>query len=98
MSQHAARRGPHATPADEDAGDQPPGQPERTAARPPSLAGGPPGGEPGEEGPGPGGPRPGGPDEGEFELAGDDDLGAADLGPAAPGFTDPDAPSGRVRR
>jgi hypothetical protein len=41
---------------------------------------------------------PCGPDEGEFELAGDDDLGAADLGPAAPGFTDPDAPSGRVRK
>jgi hypothetical protein len=38
------------------------------------------------------------PDETEFELIGDDDLGAADLGPAAPNFTDPDAESGRVRK
>jgi hypothetical protein len=38
------------------------------------------------------------PGEGEFELAGDDDLGAADLGPAAPNFRDPDADSGRVRK
>ena len=38
------------------------------------------------------------PDEGEFELIGDDDLGAADLGPAAPNATDPDAGSGRIRK
>jgi hypothetical protein len=38
------------------------------------------------------------PDEGEFELIGDDDLGAADLGPAAPNFADPDAGSGRIRK
>jgi hypothetical protein len=37
------------------------------------------------------------PDEGEFELIGDDDLSATDLGPAAPNATDPDAPSGRPR-
>ena len=45
-----------------------------------------------------GGVSPDEPDEGEFELIGDDDLGAADLGPAAPNFTDPDAGSGRVRK
>ena len=38
------------------------------------------------------------PDEGEFELIGDDDLGAADLGPAAPNAHDPDADSGRPRK
>lgn len=41
---------------------------------------------------------PDNPDEGEFELIGDDDLGAADLGPAAPNATDPDAGSGRIRK
>ena len=45
-----------------------------------------------------GGASPDEPDEGDFELIGDDDLGAADLGPAAPNFTDPDAPSGRIRK
>jgi len=45
-----------------------------------------------------GGASPDEPDDGEWELIGDDDLGAADLGPAAPNFTDPDAPSGRVRK
>ena len=44
------------------------------------------------------GASPDEPDEGEVELIGDDDLGAADLGPAAPNFTDPDAPSGRIRK
>ena len=38
------------------------------------------------------------PDEGEFGLIGDNDLGAADLGPAAPGARDPDAGSGRMRK
>jgi hypothetical protein len=38
------------------------------------------------------------PDEDEFELIGDDDLSAADLGPVAPGARDPDAGSGRVRK
>ena len=37
-------------------------------------------------------------DEGEFQLVGDDDLGAADLGPAAPGAVDPDADSERIRK
>jgi hypothetical protein len=38
------------------------------------------------------------PDEDEFELIGDNDLGAADLGPIGPNATDPDASSGRVRK
>ena len=44
------------------------------------------------------GAGPGEPDDGEFELIGDDDLSAADLGPAAPNATDPDADSGRARK
>jgi len=43
-------------------------------------------------------PSPDEPDEDEFEPIGDDDLGPADLGPTAPNFTDPDAPSGRTRK
>jgi hypothetical protein len=38
------------------------------------------------------------PDDGEFELIGDNDLGEADLGPAAPGARDPDADSGQMRK
>jgi hypothetical protein len=38
------------------------------------------------------------PDEGEFGLIGDNDLSAADLGPAAPGARDPDAGSWRMRK
>ena len=45
-----------------------------------------------------GGVGPDEPDEGEFELIGDDDLGAADLGPAGPNASDPDAGSGRMRK
>ena len=47
---------------------------------------------------GDGGVGPDEPGEGEFELIGDNDLGAADLGPAAPGARDPDAGSGRMRK
>ncbi len=42
--------------------------------------------------------EPSEPEADEFELTGDDDLGAADLGPLAPGFADPDAPSGRTKK
>lgn len=38
------------------------------------------------------------PDDDEFELIGDDDLGAADLGPLGPNAPDPDAGSGRIRK
>jgi hypothetical protein len=47
---------------------------------------------------GDGGIGPDEPDDGEFELIGDNDLGAADLGPAAPDYHDPDAGSGRARK
>jgi len=85
MSQHTARHDPHAKSRDEDLDDPSARQPEpkrRTAAQ---LAGD-------------GGVSPDEPDEGEFELIGDNDLGAADLGPIGPNATDPDAPSGRVRK
>jgi hypothetical protein len=45
-----------------------------------------------------GGVGPDEPDEAEFELIGDDDLGAADLGPAAPNVVDPDVASERIRK
>jgi hypothetical protein len=38
------------------------------------------------------------PDNDEFELIGDNDLGAADLGPLGPNGHDPDAGSGRIRK
>lgn len=85
MSQHTARHDPHAKSRDEDLDDRPARQPEpkrRTAGQ---LAGD-------------GGVSPDEPDEDEFELIGDNDLGAADLGPIGPNATDPDAPSGRVRK
>ena len=92
MSQHTARHDPRATSGDDDHGRLQVRQAERE--QPGRLADQP----AGQGGPGLGGPGLGEPDEGEFELTGDDDLSAADLGPAAPGFTDPDAPSGRVRK
>ena len=48
--------------------------------------------------PGDGGVSPDEPDEDEFELTGDNDLGAADLGPLGPNAADPDADSGRIRK
>lgn len=45
-----------------------------------------------------GGVGPGEPDEDEFELIGDNDLGATDLGPLGPNAHDPDAGSGRMRK
>jgi hypothetical protein len=105
MSQNTARHDPHAKSRDEDIADpqarrpehkQPehkPRQPEnKQGVRPRQLVGQPAGDggvEPDE---------PDEPDEGEFELIGDNDLGAADLGPAAPNTRDPDAGSGRIRK
>jgi hypothetical protein len=43
-------------------------------------------------------PEHGQPDEDEYELIGDNDLGAADLGPLGPNAHDPDAGSGRMRK
>jgi hypothetical protein len=86
MSQTTARHGQHAQSGDEDVADLRARQPEHKQGVRPC--------QPADDG----GVSPDEPDEGEFELIGDDDLGAADLGPAAPNATDPDADSGRVRK
>ena len=93
MSQHTARHDPHAKSGDDDVAGPQARQPEREQAMRPRRAHQP-AGQPGDDG----GVHPDEPDEGEFELIGDDDLGIADLGPAAPNFTDPDARSGRIRK
>jgi hypothetical protein len=90
MSQNTARHDQHARSEDEDA--------VFPQARPTEGGAGAhlrqPVGEPaGDEG-----VSPDEPDVGEFGLIGDNDLGAADLGPAAPGAHDPDAGSGRMRK
>jgi hypothetical protein len=84
MSQNTARHDPRSEPEDEDvAGAHMRQQERRRDARPRQPAAG---------------VGPDEPDEDEFELIGDDDLGTADLGPAAPNTRDPDAGSGRVRK
>jgi hypothetical protein len=86
MSQNTARHDPRAKPEDEDvARPQAPQQ----RVRPRQSVGQP---------SGDGGVGPDEPDEREFELIGDNDLSPADLGPADPNFTDPDAGSGRIRK
>jgi hypothetical protein len=90
MSQNAARHDTHARSRDEDVADPLPRQPENKQGVRPRQPVGQPAGD--------GGVSPDEPDEGEFQLIGDDDLGAADLGPAAPNATDPDSDSGRVRK
>jgi hypothetical protein len=92
MSQNTARHDQHARPdEDEDAAYA---QARRQERRPGGRQPRPPLAQP----PGDDGVGPDEPDGGEFELIGDDDLGAADLGPAAPGARDPDADSGRIRK
>jgi hypothetical protein len=90
MSHNAARHDPPARSRDEDLTDPRARQPERKQGVRPRQPLGQPDGD--------GGVGPDEPDEGEFELIGDNDLGAADLGPAAPNAPDPDAGSGRVRK
>jgi hypothetical protein len=90
MSHSTARHGPRAESREEEVADLRAPRPEHNRGGKPRQPVGQPAGD--------GGAGPDEPDEGEFELIGDDDLGAADLGPAAPNFTDPDAPSGRVRK
>jgi hypothetical protein len=90
MSQSTARHDQHAKSVDEDVADPQARRPERKQGLRPRQ----PVGQP----PGDGGVSPDEPDEGEFELIGDDDLGDADLGPAAPNATNPDVDSGRVRK
>jgi hypothetical protein len=90
MSQHTATHNTHPTSEDEDVADLQTRQPQRKQAVRPH--------QPVDKQASDGGPSPDEPDEREWELIGDDDLGIVDLGPAAPNFTDPDAPSGRMRK
>jgi hypothetical protein len=90
MSQTTARHDPQARSEDEDVAAPQAHQPRHKQGGQPRQ----PVGQPAVDG----GAGPDEPDEGEFELIGDDDLGAADLGPAAPNATDPDAGSGRIRK
>ena len=101
MSQNTARHDPHARSEEEDVADVRARQAEhRQGVRVRQHVGE--SGADGGVGPGDpdgeGGVSPDEPGEGEFELIGDDDLGGADLGPAAPNARDPDAGSGRVRK
>jgi hypothetical protein len=93
MSQNTARHDPRAKSRDEDVADLGTRQPEhRQGVRPR---------QPASQAAGDGSVSPDEPDqpgEDEFELIGDDDLGAADLGPIGPNAPDPDAGSGRVRK
>jgi hypothetical protein len=91
MSQHTARHDPRAKSEDDEDVAVP-------QARHPSGKQGMRARRPGGRPAGDDGVTPDEPDEGEFELVGDDDLGAADLGPAAPDARDPDAGSGRIRK
>ena len=89
MNQRTARHDPRANSGDEDVDD--------LQARQPGHGQGvryQPAGQQADDD----GATPGEPGEGEFELIGDDDLSDVDLGPAAPHFTDPDAPSGQIRK
>jgi hypothetical protein len=90
MSQNTARHDPRAKSRDEDVADTQARQPEhKQGVRPLQPIGHP---------TGDGGVSPDEPDEDEFELIGDNDLGAADLGPFGPNASDPDAGSGRIRK
>jgi hypothetical protein len=91
MSQNTARHDQHARSEDEDVDYEQALGPElrQDGPRPRRPLGRPPGDD---------GVSPDEPGEGEFELAGDDDLSPADLGPAAPDARDPDADSGRIRK
>jgi hypothetical protein len=90
MSQSTARHDQHAKPVDEGVADPLGRQPAHKQDVQPRQPVGQPAGD--------GGVSPDEPDEAEFELIGDDDLGAADLGPAAPNAVDPDVRSERVRK
>jgi hypothetical protein len=90
MSQSSARHDQHAKSADEDVSDLRAHQPaHKQGVRPRQPVG-----QPADDG----GVSPDEPDEAEFELIGDDDLGPADLGPAAPNAVDPDVSSERVKK
>jgi hypothetical protein len=90
MSQHTTRHDPRAKSEDEDAVGSQALQPEHKHGVRPRRPVGQPAGDDGA--------GPAEPDEGELEVVGDDDLGAADLGPLAPDFRDPDTDSERIRK
>jgi hypothetical protein len=90
MSQNAARHDPPAKSREEDVADPQARQPAHKQGGWPRQPVGQPAGD--------GSASPDEPDEGEFELIGDNDLGAADLGPFGPNADDPDADSGRIRK
>jgi hypothetical protein len=90
MSQNAARHDQHAKSREGDVADTQARQPAHKQGAWPRQSVGQPAGD--------GGASPDEPDEGEFELIGDNDLGAADLGPLGPNADDPDAGSGRIRK
>ena len=90
MSQNTAGHDPYARSGDEDVADAQARRPEHKQGVRPRQPVGQPAGD--------GGVSPDEPDEGEFELIGDNDLGAADLGPLGPNAPDPDAGSGRIRK
>jgi len=91
VSQHTARRDPHAKPEDADVTEPRTRQAEHKQVVRPRRPVTQPAGDDGvslDE-----------PDADGFELIGGiDDLGAADLGPIAPNAHDPDADSGRPRK
>ena len=89
MSQNTTRHDSHAKSRDEDA-DMGTRQSEHRQRHRPRQPVGQPAGD--------GAVSPDEPDDDEFELIGDNDLGAADLGPLGPNAPDPDAGSGRIRK
>ena len=90
MSQNTTRHDSHAKSRDEGDADMRPRQSEHRQGHRPRQ----PVGQPARDG----AVSPDEPDDDEFELIGDDDLGAADLGPLGPNARDPDAGSGRIRK
>ena len=90
MSQNTTRHDSHAKSRDEDDADMEARQPAHRHGRRSRQPVGQPAGD--------GAVSPDEPDDDEFELIGDNDLGAADLGPLGPNAPDPDADSGRIRK
>ena len=90
MSQNTTRHESHAKSRDEDQDDMRPSHSEHRQSHRPR--------QPAAQPAGDGAVSPDEPDDDEFELIGDNDLGAADLGPLGPNAPDPDAGSGRIRK
>jgi hypothetical protein len=90
MSQNTTRHDPHAKSRDDDVAEMETRQSEHRQGRRPR--------QPVGQRAGDGAVGPDEPDDDEFELIGDNDLGAADLGPLGPNAPDPDAGSGRIRK